>query len=162
MSNTERRMDIRVESALKGNFELIKPLECQRKTDETYGLEYTEDQLDTSILSTDTDGYNTAHSKSNSENEYGSDSELESFIRAEIYVNSLPDDLSMHLNFEQTNHKVSVIEKKDSTNLNKKEKNEDAPIELSQNIAKSYLNKPHTETEPENLFPDFPRLHIAS
>lgn len=53
-----------VHQALEGNFELVKPLSCQppstRRADDTYLLQHTEDQLESSLLSTETAGYNTA------------------------------------------------------------------------------------------------------
>lgn len=54
-----------VKQALEGNFDLVKPFSCQRPwcgPDETYPLQYTENQQNTSILNTDTDAYNTASS----------------------------------------------------------------------------------------------------
>lgn len=80
-----------VKNALKGDFDLIRPNQCQPPlVDETVLMQHTEDQLDTSILDTDTDGYNTAHSDYDEGG--NSDAELDSFLRAEYLINTLPDD----------------------------------------------------------------------
>lgn len=81
-----------IQNALNGNWELLKPNSCRPPSiDETYVLQHTEDQLDTSLLSTDTDGFDTAHS----ECEQACDSDLDEFILAEKLVNSLPEDYDL-------------------------------------------------------------------